>query len=84
MEALKWNQIIELNLQDETINICFCLITLKIRAVMVGFDQDISYLKIARAMTILKTNPDYLFITTNTDATFPVNGRLYPGKSRHT
>jgi 4-nitrophenyl phosphatase len=36
-----------------------------IGAVLLGFDSDISYHKLARAFYYLNTNPDVLFLATN-------------------
>lgn len=47
-------------------------------AVVLGFDLDITYHKLARAATHL-SDPKCLFFATNSDASFPANGRLYPG-----
>lgn len=46
---------------------------------MVGFDIDLNYRKLAQAATHLRYNPGCLFYATNTDATYPLNGRLFPG-----
>lgn len=48
-------------------------------AVLVGFDVDINYRKIARAFTLLHSNADCLFLATNNDLTYPANGTVYPG-----
>jgi 4-nitrophenyl phosphatase len=47
-------------------------------AVVVGFDMNINYRKLARAYTYL-LNPDCLFIGTNTDTAYPFHGRTFPG-----
>ncbi len=51
----------------------------KIGAVLMGFDLNINYKKLAKAYTYLTSNPDCLFLATNDDATFPAGPRLYPG-----
>jgi 4-nitrophenyl phosphatase len=48
-------------------------------AVLVGFDIDLNYRKLAQATTHLRYNEGCLFYATNTDATYPLNGRLFPG-----
>jgi 4-nitrophenyl phosphatase len=42
-------------------------------------DVNISYSKIARAFTYLKSKPDCHFLATNTDLTYPSNNDVYPG-----
>ena len=51
----------------------------QIGAVVVGFDEYISFQKIATAMTHLR-NPNVHFIATNTDNQFPMgDGTFMPG-----
>jgi len=47
-------------------------------AVVIGFDIQVNYRKLARAFTYL-TNPKCQFIATNTDATYPYAGSVFPG-----
>jgi len=51
----------------------------KVKAVMFGFDVNINYRKYARAFTYLNSNPDCLFLATNTDMTYPTKHLLFPG-----
>ncbi|WWD16105.1 hypothetical protein CI109_100530 [Kwoniella shandongensis] len=48
-------------------------------AVLCGFDSWINYKKIAKAVTYLRSNPECKLILTNTDATYPTHGSLFPG-----
>ncbi|KAI9592208.1 4-nitrophenylphosphatase [Syncephalis fuscata] len=48
-------------------------------AVLVGFDMQINYRKLAKAYVYLKSNPDCLFLATNTDSTFPHLNGSFPG-----
>jgi 4-nitrophenyl phosphatase len=50
-----------------------------IGAVLMGFDLNINYKKLAKAFTYLTSDPDCLFLATNDDASFPAGPRLYPG-----
>ena len=50
-----------------------------IGAVVIGFDQRLTYSKIAYASWCLHSIPDCIFISTNQDATFPAPGRILPG-----
>jgi 4-nitrophenyl phosphatase len=50
-----------------------------IGAVLVGFDLDINYKKLAKAFTYAKYNPGCLFLATNDDLTFPAGQRVCPG-----
>lgn len=48
-------------------------------AVIVGFDEHISYPKMVKAATYLR-NEQIPFIATNTDENFPSEKNVYPGK----
>ncbi|RKP24001.1 HAD-like domain-containing protein [Syncephalis pseudoplumigaleata] len=50
-----------------------------IGAVLVGFDMEINYRKLAKAYVYLASNPGCLFLATNDDASFPHHGRTFPG-----
>lgn len=50
--------------------VCVCL--WQVKCVLVGFDGDISYMKIMRAASYLQ-RPDCLFLATNEDPFLPVN-----------
>ena len=50
----------------------------EIGAVLCGLDQHITYRKLARALVHLQC-PEVLFLTTNTDSTYPTHGKLFPG-----
>lgn len=51
----------------------------EVRAVVVGFDEHFSYMKLTRALQYLQ-DPDCLFIATNTDTRLPLEGgRAIPG-----
>jgi len=50
-----------------------------IGAVLCGLDQYISYKKLSKALVYLRQSPEVLFIATNTDSTYPVHGKLFPG-----
>ncbi|TPX59227.1 hypothetical protein PhCBS80983_g02619 [Powellomyces hirtus] len=51
----------------------------EIGAVLLGFDLDINYKKLAKAFTYLHHNKDCHFLATNSDLTFPAGGTVYPG-----
>ncbi|XXQ34801.1 Thioredoxin domain-containing protein [Plasmodiophora brassicae] len=51
----------------------------EITAVVVGFDPELTYAKVAYATWLLHNNPSVQFICTNRDATFPSAVRVYPG-----
>ncbi|KAF8337033.1 2-phosphoglycolate phosphatase [Cantharellus anzutake] len=48
-------------------------------AVLCGLDTKINYTKLAKAQQYLTLNPGCLFLATNEDPTFPVNGGYLPG-----
>ncbi|KAI8054421.1 HAD-like domain-containing protein [Syncephalis plumigaleata] len=48
-------------------------------AVLVGFDVQVNYRKLAKAYVYLTSNPDCLFLATNDDSSFPHHGRTFPG-----
>ncbi|KAM5153092.1 glycerol-3-phosphate phosphatase [Mantella aurantiaca] len=51
----------------------------EVKAVVVGFDEHFSYMKLNRALQYLQ-DPDCLFIATNTDTRLPLEGgRTIPG-----
>ncbi|KAI8915869.1 HAD-like domain-containing protein [Gorgonomyces haynaldii] len=49
-----------------------------IKAVVLGFDLDINYKKIAKAFTYVNSQNCH-FIATNADSTYPTNDRIFPG-----
>ncbi len=52
----------------------------EVRAVLVGFDEHFSYMKLNRALQYL-CNPDCQFVGTNTDTRLPLEGgKAVPGK----
>lgn len=52
----------------------------EVKAVVVGFDEHFSYMKLNRALQYL-TNPSCLFVGTNTDTRLPLEGgKAVPGK----
>ena len=51
----------------------------EIGAVLLGFDININYKKLAKAFTYIKYNPGCWFLATNDDLTFPGGERVYPG-----
>ena len=48
-------------------------------AVIIGFDEHMSYSKMTKAATYLM-DEDCLFLATNTDENFPGETIMYPGK----
>ncbi|KPP72278.1 hypothetical protein Z043_108726 [Scleropages formosus] len=51
----------------------------EVRAVLVGFDEHFSYMKLNKALQYLR-NPDCLFVGTNTDTRLPLeDGKAIPG-----
>ncbi len=51
----------------------------QIGAVLCGLDQHISYKKLAKGLMYLRQSPEVLFLSTNTDSTYPTHGTLFPG-----
>lgn len=52
----------------------------EIGGVVVGLDTKITYTKVAFALLHLQSNPDCVFVATNSDNTFPSHGgRILPG-----
>lgn len=52
----------------------------EVQAVLVGFDEHFSYMKLNRALQYL-CNPDCQFVGTNTDTRLPLEGgKAVPGK----
>ncbi|CAG8607638.1 3028_t:CDS:2 [Ambispora gerdemannii] len=51
----------------------------EVGAVLCGFDDHINYRKLAKAFTYLHSNSNCLFLLTNDDTTYPLNGSLLPG-----
>lgn len=49
-----------------------------VSCVLIGFDIDFNYKKLAKAFTYLR-DPTTLFIATNSDLTYPCNGTVFPG-----
>lgn len=51
----------------------------KVTSVVVGLDENMTYLKVAQVMSYLY-NTDLLFLSTNQDSTYPAtNGKTFPG-----
>ncbi|KAJ3052063.1 hypothetical protein HK097_006949 [Rhizophlyctis rosea] len=50
-----------------------------IGAVLLGFDLNINYKKLAKAFTYLHHDEGVHFLATNSDLTFPAGGTVYPG-----
>jgi len=50
-----------------------------IGAVLCGMDLHVNYTKLAKAFQYLRLNDGCLFLATNTDPTYPVNGGWLPG-----
>ncbi|KAH8827119.1 2-phosphoglycolate phosphatase [Flagelloscypha sp. PMI_526] len=48
-------------------------------AVLCGLDTNINYTKLSKAYQYLTRNPGCLFLSTNIDSTYPVNGGKLPG-----
>ena len=51
----------------------------QVKAVIVGFDRHINYLKISHAFRYLTDDPECLFIATNLDRTYPTPTGTLPG-----
>jgi 4-nitrophenyl phosphatase len=49
-----------------------------IGAIVIGFDRYMNYNKLAKAHRYLQRK-ECLFVATNTDASFPIDGQLFPG-----
>lgn len=55
----------------------------EVKAVVVGFDEHFTYMKLNRAMQYL-TDPACLFVGTNTDTRLPLEeGKAVPGRDTH-
>lgn len=54
-------------------------LTHQVSAVVIGFDLHFNYKKLAQAHCYLRENKDCRYFATNTDATYPADGRLFPG-----
>ncbi|TDL27920.1 2-phosphoglycolate phosphatase [Rickenella mellea] len=50
-----------------------------VAAVLCGLDTSINYTKLCKAFQYLTRNPGCLFLATNEDSTFPIDGGLLPG-----
>jgi 4-nitrophenyl phosphatase len=48
-------------------------------AVLLGFDLDLNYKKLAKAFTYINSKPECHFLATNSDLTFPTKDAIYPG-----
>ncbi|KAL0945922.1 hypothetical protein HGRIS_012203 [Hohenbuehelia grisea] len=48
-------------------------------AVLCGLDTDVTYKKLSKAFQYLTRNPGCLFLASNEDSTYPINGGLLPG-----
>ncbi|XP_062310103.1 chronophin-like [Osmerus eperlanus] len=60
-------------------NIYNCALTPDVKAVLVGHDDNFTFLKLAKASCYLR-NPDCLFLTTDSDPWHPLrDGRILPG-----
>ena len=51
----------------------------QVKCVVVGFDINFTFQKLARATSYL-SDKDCMYVVTNTDAAFPAGGKLGPGK----
>lgn len=78
LEALGFKVFKGPSTQEEQAMRDFGISVQKAKAVVIAFDHEINYIKIAMAQRIL-TDPDCLFIATNDDHSYPGLDGFYPG-----